>query len=214
MPKIINKIIKFLIISDFFLNSGWGLMGPVFAIFIVQNITVGSFSEAAKVAGFASLFFWIVKSILQIPIGNYLDKNRGEKDDFWFMVVGTFMMGIVPIGYLFSSQPWHIYVLQIFYAVAAAINLPSWSAIFTRHIDKGREAMEWSTHSTFLGIAAGISGGIGGVAVASFGFNMVFIFVSVFTIISGFLLLIIKDDISFRGKKIIRIPIERTIVEP
>ncbi len=212
MPKIINKIIKLLIISDFFLNSGWGLMGPVFAIFIVKNITVGNFSEAAKVAGFASLFFWITKSILQIPIGHYLDKNHGERDDFWFMVVGTFMMVFVPLGYIFSTQPWHIYLLQIFYAVSAAINFPSWAAIFTRHIDKGSEAMEWSTHSTFLGIAAGVAGGIGGVAVSTFGFNAVFIFVSIFTVVSGFLLLVIKDDISFKNKKIIRVPMERTII--
>ena len=51
IPKLINKIIKVLIVSDFFLNLGWGLMGPVFAIFIVQNITIGSISEAAKIAG-------------------------------------------------------------------------------------------------------------------------------------------------------------------
>ena len=213
MPKIINKIIKTLIISDFFLNSGWGLMGPVFAIFIFKNIAVGSISEAAKIAGFSALFFWVVKSILQIPIGHYLDKNHGERDDFWFMVIGTFMMAFVPLGYLFSSQPWHIYLLQIFYAVAASINFPSWSAIFTRHIDKGKEAFEWGTYSTISGIGIGIAGGIGGVLVAYFGFNAVFIFVSVFSVLSGFLLLIIKDDISPINKNTVRIPIKRTTIQ-
>src|SRR3989344_6400505 len=171
MPPLINRIVKMLIVSDFFLNSGWGLMGPIFAIFIVKNIATGSVSEAAKVAGFAALSFWIVKSLLQIPIGRYLDKNHGEKDDYFFMIAGTFMMAFVPIGYLFSSQPWHIYALQVFYAVAASINFPSWSAIFTRHIDEGREAMEWGTHSTFSGLGIGIAGGIGGIAVATFGFS-------------------------------------------
>ena len=213
IPKLINKIIKVLIVSDFFLNLGWGLMGPVFAIFIVQNITIGSISEAAKIAGFASLFFWITRSILQIPIGYYLDKNHGEKDDYWFMVVGTFMMAFVPLGYIFSRQPWHIYLLQIFYAIAAAITVAPYSAIFTRHIDKGKEAMAWSTWSTFIGIGAGLAGGIGGIIASSIGFTSVFVFVSVFTILSGFLLLIIKDDISIKNKSIIRIPLERTIIK-
>lgn len=214
MPKIINKIIKTLIISDFFLNVGWGLMGPVFAIFIVKNVALGSLSEAAQVAGFASLFYWIPKSILQIPIAHYLDRNRGEKDDFWFMTIGTFMMALVPVGYIFSTQPWHIFLLQVFYGVAAAINFPSWSAIFTRHIDDGREAMEWSVHSTFLGIGAGLAAGAGGISVAVFGFESVFIFVSVFTLLSAILLLFIQKEISTRGKEIVRIPIERTIIEP
>ncbi len=211
MPSLINKIVKMLIISDFFLNSGLGLIGPIFAIFIVKNIAAGNISEAAKVAGFSALCFWITKSLLQIPIGRYLDKNYGEKDDFWFMVIGTFMMALVPIGYLCSTQPWHIYAWQVFYAIAAAINFPSWSAIFTRHIDQGKEAVEWGTHSTVSGLGVGIAGGLGGICVAYFGFASVFIFVSAFSFLAGLLLLTVKNEISFTGEKVIRIPIQRHI---
>src|SRR3989344_3159484 len=211
MHPLINKIVKMLIVSDFFLNSGWGLMGPIFAIFIVKNIAVGNIAEAAKIAGFSALCFWITKSLLQIPIGRYLDKNHGERDDFWFMVLGTFMMALVPIGYLLSTQPWHIYGLQIFYAIAAALNFPSWSAIFTRHIDRGKEAVEWGAHSTVSGLGVGIAGGIGGIAVASFGFTSVFIFVSMFSVLAGCLLLTLNQDISFKNKKVLRTPVARHI---
>ena len=108
MFKSINKVIKILIFSDLVLNSAWGLIAPIFAIFIVQKIAAGSAAEGAKIAGFASLTYWVVKSILQIPIGKYLDKNRGEKDDLWFMAFGTFLAGLVPFGYLIASQSWHI----------------------------------------------------------------------------------------------------------
>jgi len=209
MPKLINKIIKVLIISDFFFNLGWGLMGPLFAIFIIQNITMGNIAESAKVAGFASFFYWVTKSLLQIPIGNYLDKNHGEKDDYQFLFIGTIMMAFVPLGYLLATQAWHIYLLQIFYGVGAAVAIPPFAAIFTRHIDKGREALAWSIYSTFLGIAVGIAGGIGGIMVSIFGFQYVFIFVSLFTIFSDILLFIIKDDISPKNKIIRRIPVER-----
>jgi MFS family permease len=195
MLKSVNKVIKVFIISDFFFQYAWGLLGPVFAIFIVQNI-VSSPAEAAKVAGFAALFYWVVKSLLQIPIGSYLDKNHGEKDDFWFIVIGTFITGLVPFGYLFSSYPWHIYVLYALHAIGAAMMIPAWSAVFTRHIDKGKEAFELATRSTSLGFAAGISGAIGGVMVALLGFKIVFILVGVITIFSGFILFLIYKDIS------------------
>lgn len=191
MFKSINKIIKVLIFSDIFFNSGWGLIGPIFAIFIVQDIKGGD----VAVAGFASAIYWVVKSIIQLPIAKYLDKNDGEKDDYLFMVLGIFISGFVPFIYLVSSVPWHIYLAQIVYAIGMAIAVPAWMAIFTRHIDKGKEAYEWSLYSTALGFGVGIFSGIGGLAVGVIGFKIIYIFVGVFTIISAMLLLLIQKEI-------------------
>lgn len=193
--KTINKVIKTLIVSDFFLNSGWGLLGPVFAIFLVQKIALGNPTEGTKIAGFASLTYWTVKSFLQIPIGQYLDKHRGEKDDFWFMVFGTFLSGLTPFGYLISFQAWHIYGFQVIHALGMAMAVPSWSALFTRHIDKGKEAFEWSVRSTSLGFGAGIAGALGGILAALFGFQIIFVLVGVFTMISAGLLVLIRKEI-------------------
>jgi hypothetical protein len=209
MPKIINKVIKILISSDFVFNSGWGLLSPVFAIFLVQKIGTGSVIEGAKIAGFGSLIYWTVKSILQIPIGHYLDKNHGEKDDFWFMVSGTFLTGFTPFGYLISSLPWHIYACQIINAVGMAMVVPSWSAIFTRHIDKGQEALEWGIRSTSLGFGAGLAGAVGGLLVALFGFEIIFILVGTFTMISVLFLFLIHKEIYPTDKLFPRIPIPK-----
>ena len=198
----INRAIRTLIVSDLFLNSGWGLLGPVFAIFLVQNIQGGD----AKVAGFAAMIYWTVKSILQIPIGKYLDKNHGEKDDFYFMVLGTFLIGFVPFGYLFSSLPWHIYVFQVVQSIGMAMIIPSWSAIFTRHIDKGKEAFEWGLDSTILGFGTGITGAIGGLLVVVFGFKVLFILVGTFTFLAALLLVFIWKEITPRDKIFPRIP--------
>ncbi|MCD6402689.1 MFS transporter [bacterium] len=206
MSKSINKVIKILISSDFVLNTGWGLLAPVFAIFLVQKIAVGSATEGAKIAGFASLVYWVVKSSLQVPIGRYLDKNHGEKDDFWFLVLGTFLNGLAPFGYLISSMSWHIYGCQILHAIGMAMVVPSWSAIFTRHIDKGKEAFEWGLESTSLGLGAGIAGAIGGVLVAIFGFKIIFILGGTLTMISACLLLLIHKEISPRDKLFPQIP--------
>lgn len=206
MSNTINKVIKTLIVSDFFLNSGWGLLSPVFAIFLVQQIATGSLTEGAKIAGFASLIYWIVKSSLQIPIGQYLDKKYGEKDDFWFMVVGTFFTGLTPFGYLISSLTWHIYGFQVLHAFGMAMVIPSWSAIFTRHIDRGKEAFEWSIRSTSLGFGAGISGAIGGILAAIFGFKVIFVLVGAFTMLSVALLLLIQKEIASRETLFPKIP--------
>ena len=212
MPKIINKIIKTLITADFFLNLGWGFLSPVFAIFVLEKIA-NSPLQAAQIAGLAALFYWVPKSFFQIPIGIYLDKNHGEKDDFWFMVSGTFIAAFIPIGYIFSSAPWHIYLLQVIYAGGMAMAIPSWLAIFTRHIDKGKEAFEWGMESTFIGTGAGIAGGLSGILIAMFGFTVLFIFISGLTLLSTFLLLFVRNKVSIRGNGV-GIMVGKPIVGP
>lgn len=213
MPKSINKITKILITSDFFLNLGWGLLSPIFALFVLERITVADPTKAAEVAGFAALFYWLSKSFVEIPIGRFLDKCDGEKDDFWFMVAGTFITALVPIGYLFSYLPWHIYFFQVIHAIGMAMTLPSWLAIFTRHIDKGKEAFEWSMETTSIGSGAGIAGGLGGIIASFFGFKMLFIFVSALTVFSAILLLFVKNNISARGDTS-KVAPEKPVVEP
>jgi len=195
MPRI-NKVIKIFISSDVFFNAGWGLLAPVFAIFILENIRGGS----PKTAGLAAMIYWLTKSCLEIPIGRYLDKNHGEKDDFYFMVLGIALTGIVPFGYLISSQAWHIYLCQFIYGLGMAMAIPPWYAVFTRHIDKGREAFEWGFESTALGFSAGAAGAVGGFLAEIIGFKFIFVFVGGFTFLAAILLCFIRKELILKDK--------------
>ena len=203
-----NKIIKILIFNNVILNLGWGLAVPIFAIFILQQIAVQNIAETAIIIGISELCFSLTRVIFQIPIGRYLDKNHGEKDDFWFMIIGNLLQALIPIGFIFSHLAWHIYVLQLLHGFSAAMAFPSWSAMFTRHIDKNKEGLEWSFQSSFSNLAVGLAAAAGGFAVALFSVNLMFIFVSVFTFISGIILLFIRKDVSPINEKVVRIPIQ------
>ena len=194
MFKGVNRVMRAYIYWDLVINSAWGLLSPIFAIFILQTIAVGNIARGAEIVGFATLFYWVTKSILQIPIGNYLDKNHGEIDDFWFYIIGTFITGLVPFGFLFSFLPWHIYVLQIIHAIGMSMIIPSSYAIFIRHIDKGREAYESGLDSTLLGIGAGITGALGGIMAGYIGFQLIFVLTGVFTMVSILFILAIRKD--------------------
>ena len=204
MFKKINKIVRVLISSYFILSSSWGLIAPIFAIFLVEGITNDPI-EAVKVAGFASLIYWGLKSVLQIPISNYLDKNHGEKDDFYFLVIGICLTSLVPFGFAFSSFVWHIYALGILHAIGMSMVVPSRGAMFTRHIDKGQEAYEWAMNSTCLGLGAGITGAIGGIIASAYGFRIVFLLAGFFSFFSALVVFLIKDKIVSTDKKTSRV---------
>ena len=79
-----NHIIKTLIVADIGLLTAVGFVVPIFAIFITNTIQGGDI----QVVGFAAAIYWIVKSSVTIPFGQYLDRNHGEKDDLYFVIVG------------------------------------------------------------------------------------------------------------------------------
>ena len=187
----INRIVKYLILSDLAFYAGWGLISPIFAIFIVEKIVGGN----VLVAGLSSAVYLILIALLRVPMGIFLDSKPGERDDYWFLTVGLFIAALIPFGFIFSRFPWHIYLLQAIHAIGMAMSLSAWPAIFTRHIDKGKESTEWGLDATSVGLGAGISGAIGGWAVTKFGFNPVFIAVGIIGLIGAFLLLFLRKEI-------------------
>jgi len=196
----LDKVVRTLIASDIAFSTGWGFIAPIFAIFIIGQVEGGN----VAVAGFAVGLYWLCKSLVQPFLARYLDRNRGETDDFYFLVAGLFVSGLVPLGYLFVTLPWQLYALEIIHAVAMACVFPTWAGIFTRHIDKEHEAFDWSVDSTALGLSAGLAGMIGGVLAEAFGFQVVFIAVSAFTMLAVVLLFPIRPLIAPRAKGLVR----------
>jgi len=187
----INRIVKYLILSDLVFYTGWGLISPIFAIFIVEKIVGGD----AIVVGLSSAIYLIFTSLLRIPIGIFLDSRPEEKDDYWFLTIGLFVAALTSFGFIFAKFPRDIYWLQIIRAIAMAMTLAAWPAIFTRHRDRGKESTEWGIDATSIGLGAGISGALGGWAVIQFGFNPVFIAVGIIGLIGAALLLCLRNDI-------------------
>ena len=166
----INRVIRTLVTSDFLLISGFAVFGPVFAVFVTEKIQGGTL----EIIGFTAAIFQIVKSSLQIPIANYLDKNHGEKDDYYSLVIGSFIIAIVPFLYIFASKPIHLFIINGFYGMGAAFAIPPWNAIFTRHIDKMHESTDWAVESVSIGIGAASAAALGGILAEKFGFDFVF----------------------------------------
>ena len=187
----VGKIVKYFVISDFFLLAGWGFIDPIFSVFIIQKVAAATLITV----GIAAALYWILKSILQIPIANYLDRTAGEKDDLTALIGGLFLAGFSAIAFIFVDNLWALYVVQSIHAVAFALYSASWPTIFSRHLDKDRISFDWSLDSTVAGVAAGITGLLGGVVAETWGFAAVFISAGILAFIAGFVLLALPDVI-------------------
>lgn len=193
----INVVIRFLILSDTILTGAAGLLGPIFALFIHEFVSAGN-SEV--VSGIAVGIYLLTKSILQIPIAEFVDRIRGEKDDFWIMFIFTLIIGIIPILYLFIHTPLQLYLVQFFLGLCTAFTFPTYMAIFTRHIDKSKEGTEWGVYFTATDLASALLAIIGGYIASTQGFPTLIIIVVIASIIGSLLLWPIKPYIRMPKK--------------
>ena len=190
-PKI-NQVVLVIIMAEFVLTAGWGFLPPFFAVFVTEQIVGGS----VAVVGFALTIYWTVKSVLQLFVARYIDRNHGEIDDFYFFVAGGILNAIFISLYYFAAEAWHVYALHFLVAVADAMLVPPFYAIFTRHIDKGREGFEWSLYSSVsLGAGYALGGALGGILATLIGFRLVFPLVGLLTFIFVIMLLFLRPYI-------------------
>jgi len=139
----VSRVIRHLVMSDFVLNFAFGLLSPIFAVFILKNIQGGDL----KVIGLATTFYWIARTATTVPLSRFMDRTNGERDEFYFIVGGSFIMSSVPLFYLFASLPWHIYLIELLLGLANSMAVPAWRILFTDHIDRGRTGFygRWKT---------------------------------------------------------------------
>jgi MFS family permease len=185
----VNRVIRFFVISDLFFWSGWGLINPVFALFVVGRI------EGANVltVGIASGIYWITKALFQIPVAIYLDKHEGERDDFHALVSGLMLAGFTAISFVLVTSATALFIVIFIQALAFGLYSPSWAAIFSRHLDKKNNALDWSMDQTVVGLALGVTALIGSALASAFGFDAIFVCASALSFASAIILLFVPD---------------------
>jgi MFS family permease len=194
----INRVIQFLTYSDILMLSGWGLVNPILAVFFTDKIIGGS----VAIAGIASTIFFLTKSILQIPLARAIDAKKGEWDDFWIMVIGSLLISVSAFSFMFARYPWHIYVIQVVNGLGCALSYPGWLAIFTRHIDRNHESLEWSLYYTAIDLGSALTAALGGFIASAFGYQNLFALVGISSLLGTAFLMGVTGKL--KGEELIR----------
>lgn len=195
----LNRIIRRFILADLILFSGWGLISPLMSIFIVQKINGDLINVGISVA-----IYWLVRCIVELPLSNKLDEIRGQKDDFYALVIGLFIVAISAFALAAVKSVNQLYLVRSIEAFGFAMYYSSWSGIFSRNLDKDRIAFSWSADHIAVGIASAIGGILGGLIATLFGFEYIFIFGGILSLAAAFVLISVPKIIfpkPITGKK-------------
>jgi len=191
----LNPVTRNLLILNILNISGWALVNPIFAIFVLNRIEAATI----KTVGMLYFLYWIIKAILQLFISDYLDRVKGEADDFFALLVGQFLNTLVPILLMFAHNVLEVYIIFIIYGIGDAMAVPSWNSLFTRHINQKRISFEWALNSTGFNLGSAFAILAGSSLATLFGFPIVFFVVFLCQLIGLILLVLIRHH--FIGKK-------------
>lgn len=182
-----DRTLKLLILSDILVYGALGFVSPILAIFISDHLVGGGIFTA----GLASTIFLITYSTLQV-VFSYIFK---PKDRLWMLWTGTAIIALVPIGYIFSTHIGHLFLAEFAYGIGASFAYPSWSSLFTSHLEKGKRGFQWSIYSSGLGIGTALTAAIGGFIAEKVSFKFVFMLTSLLAIIGLIILFRLEKKI-------------------
>ncbi|MBW3004645.1 MFS transporter, partial [Candidatus Woesearchaeota archaeon] len=177
-----NRTIKLLMFSDIFFMTGFGLIDPILAIFIKENLVGGTIFAA----GLASTLFLITKCLVQLPFSRYVDSHD---DKIKWLLIGSCLIATVPFIYIFTRHVYYIYFAQILYGLGSGLAYPTWLGLWSTHLDKNHESFEWSLYSTLTGLGTAVTAVIGAAIAEFIGFNYTFALVGLMSIIGCIILL-------------------------
>jgi MFS family permease len=184
-----NRVVRFFILSDYIFWSGWGIVNPVFAVFILQKIGEAN----VFTIGAAAAVYYLSKALSEVPISVYLDKHNGEKDDFYALVLGLLIGGCVSLTFLAVRNITELLLVMVAQGIAFALYSSSWPTIFSRHLDKDQYAIEWTLDHFGIDVLSAAAAFLGGGIALVFGFNFIFIFAAVFAFIAASVLFFVPD---------------------
>ncbi len=165
----INPVVKTFMVAEMLLWSAWNFITPIFAVFVTA-IPNGTVETAAS----AFSTYLVVRVIFELTSGKYLSKASDVKK-FWITIIGMLIISLSYVGFAITSNIFSIFLFYAVLGIGLGIASPAKNSLFSTHLDKSEETIEWGIldATTFLSMA--VSSVIGGFIAKNYGFPILFL---------------------------------------
>lgn len=101
------------------------------------------------------------------------------KEKEYLLLTGYGIRAIVWFSYIFIHNFYILLIAQLLLGIGEAAGSPAFDAIFAEHLDKGKHINEYSEWKIITNIVLTIGTLLGGLIAERYGFNPLFLFMSV-----------------------------------
>jgi predicted MFS family arabinose efflux permease len=162
------------------------LLGPLFAVYVLDiDGGIMLVSLATSVQLFSSTLFLAIVSKWGIAI----------KEKEHLLAAGYILRALGWLGYIFVSTPVGLVLLQLVFGLGEALGTPSFNAIFAEHVNKEDDVSMYADYSVISNLVMSLGTLLGGFLVTVWGFNALFLIMSVMATISFLMVLALPKKV-------------------
>lgn len=183
----LNKVIVFLTASDVFTWSLMVVVSALTGLYLSERIGFTD-NEAIRIVGVGTAVYSLMNGLFQIPIGIFIDKYKGNKDEIALLFLGNTLMGLPLILFPTIRSEYTFYGLQMIIGIGTSINLVSWRKLFAKHVDDDHEGLQYGTYETVMSISIGLFSIMAGIlaSVSTQYFDLVIVGIGIVMVLSSF----------------------------
>jgi len=166
----ISPFVRAFITADSLMWSAINLSTPIFAIFVAEDVLGGNVETAA----ISFSVYYVVRVFAELITGRALQESSDARK-LNAMVLGIIVTGISYLGFAYVSSLSLLYFFQGLSGIGLGTLAPPKYALFSTHLDKGRESSEWGLYDASVFIGMGFAAALGGFLAEQYGFKILFI---------------------------------------
>jgi MFS family permease len=168
-------------ITDSLFFSGIALVDAIFGVFIVQQIA----NATVVNLGIGSSLYTIGIILTEPIFSSFYDRTKNGGTAFYGYVLGNFLKTIFRFGFIFVNSVPAYYLVYFLLGIVHSIAYPSFSKVFTRHIEPGNESVAWGYKDFLLSLGSIVSLVASGFIAVIFGYKFLFVLSSIILLLSG-----------------------------
>ncbi len=145
---------------------GWGMLGPLYAVF------------AERVGGDIMQISWAYAAYLvSTGVGIFIVGRISDRYGYeWLLVMGYALNTVATFGYLLVSDMYGLFAVQVLLGVALALTDPTWYALYDKHSgDDSHNGYVWGLMKGMGYVVQGVALMIGGYIVTRYSFDALFV---------------------------------------
>ena len=168
-----NKALKILLAVNAATLFAGAMIAPIYAMY-VEKIG-GDLLDASL----TSAIFSLVAGAVSLIAGRYSDKTKNNE---LIVALGYFVLGVGYFFYTLVDSILSLFAVQVFIGIGFAISSPPYDALYSKHVDGHKSGTQWAGWESMAFITTAVGAVAGGLIATEFGFQSVFVIMSVLSL--------------------------------
>lgn len=161
-----NKALRILLVTNAMILVGASMLGPIYALFVEK--LGGNLMDASVAGG----IFALIAGITTLVSGKYSDIIRENE---LIIVFGYIIMGVGFFLYTAVNSIPFLFIVQAIVGLGEALYAPAFDTVYSKHLDGHKSGTQWGAWESMNYFTAAVGALLGGSIVTLFGFQALFV---------------------------------------